>query len=156
MSLEDFQLLDNEPIDTSIVKRDLLKINHLQGAILNDPDQKVEFNFDVNNTYHRIGNAFLEFDITVRRIEDDNFTDFSAIRITNNAFASVFKKARLSTTSGGDSEHTQFTVQIYTIMGALTSEDGDLLSKFDNIIEGNGDNDRNFTALKKCYLTITM
>ena len=28
MSLEDFQLLDNEPLDNSIIKRDFTKINH--------------------------------------------------------------------------------------------------------------------------------
>ena len=78
MSLQDFQILDNESIDTSIVNRDLLKTNHLQGANLNDPDQNVEFNFGENNTYQRIGNACLEFDITVRRKDDDNFTDFRA------------------------------------------------------------------------------
>ena len=68
--------------------------------------------------------------------------------MTNNAFASVFKKARLITTAGSDLEHTQFTVQYYFIMRALTGKDGDLLSKFDNIIEGNGDNDLNSTSLK--------
>ena len=40
MSLEDFQLIDNEPIDNSIIKRDYLKIYHQQGALLNDPDPK--------------------------------------------------------------------------------------------------------------------
>ena len=45
MSLEDFQLIDNEPIDNSITKRDYLKINHQQVALKNDPDQNVEFIF---------------------------------------------------------------------------------------------------------------
>ena len=35
MSLEDFQLLDNEPFDNSIKNRDCLKIYHQQGAQLN-------------------------------------------------------------------------------------------------------------------------
>ena len=39
MNLEDFQLLDNEPFDKSIVKSDHLKIYHQQGARSNDPDQ---------------------------------------------------------------------------------------------------------------------
>ena len=39
MSLEDFQLLGNEPFDNSIVRRDFLKLYHQQIAILNDPDQ---------------------------------------------------------------------------------------------------------------------
>ena len=35
MSLEDFQLIDNEPIDNSIVKRDFTKVYHQSGANLN-------------------------------------------------------------------------------------------------------------------------
>ena len=45
MSLEDFQLLDNEPFDNSIVERDYLKIYHPQGANLNDQDQKKRVHF---------------------------------------------------------------------------------------------------------------
>ena len=36
MSLEDFQLIDIEPIDNSIIKRDFLKVYHQKGANLND------------------------------------------------------------------------------------------------------------------------
>ena len=150
MSLEDYQLLDSEPIDNSNVKRDLLKFHHHQGANLNDPDQNVEFSFGEKNNCHQMRNAFLEFEITVRRKDDDNFTDISAIRMTNNAFAFVFKETRLGTTSGGDSEDTKLTVQLSTIMRALTSKDGDLLSKIDNegnVNEGNADADLNSTSL---------
>ena len=45
MSLEDFQLIDNEPIDNSIIKRDFIKLYHQQGAQLNDPDQNIELIF---------------------------------------------------------------------------------------------------------------
>ena len=55
--------------------------------------------------------------------------------MTYNAFAFVFKEARLSTTSGGDLEHNKFVGQISTIIKSLTSPDGDLLSQFDNINE---------------------
>ena len=55
--------------------------------------------------------------------------------MTNNAFAYIFKEARLSTKSGCDLEHNKFVGQISTIMRALTSEDRDLLSQFDNINE---------------------
>ena len=40
MSLENFQILDNEPIDNSIIKRDFLKVYHQQGTQLNQSDQK--------------------------------------------------------------------------------------------------------------------
>ena len=35
MKIEDFQLLDNESIDNSILKRDFTKIYHRQGDQLN-------------------------------------------------------------------------------------------------------------------------
>ena len=66
MSLEDFQLLDNEPFDNSIVKKDPLKLYYQHGAVLKDPDQNVEFIFVEINNYHQIGKDYLEFDITVR------------------------------------------------------------------------------------------
>ena len=45
MSLQHSQLLDNEPIDNSIFKRDELKVYHQQGANQNDSDQNVAFIF---------------------------------------------------------------------------------------------------------------
>ena len=42
MSLEDFQLLYDEPFDNSISKRDFMKVYHQQGAQLNDPDQNTK------------------------------------------------------------------------------------------------------------------
>ena len=151
MSLEDFQLLDNEPFDNSIFKRDFLKI-YQQGAQLNQSDQNIEFIFGENNNYHQVGNSYLEFDITVRREDNANFTNNSAIRLTNNGFAYCFKEARLGVTSGSDLEHNKYVGQISTIMRVLTSNDADLLSQFDNINEGNGDADINSTSLKKMLI----
>ena len=152
MSLEDFQLLDNEPFDNSIIKRVFLKIYHQQGAILNQSDLNVEFIFGENNNYHQVGNSYLEFDITVRRQDNAIFTNNSAIRLTNNAFAYCFKEARLSITSGSDLEHNKYVGQVSTILRVLFSKDGDLLSQFDNINEGNGDADFNSTSLKKMLI----
>ena len=45
MSLDDFQLIDNEKIDNSIIKKDFLKIYHQQAANLNDFDQNIDFIF---------------------------------------------------------------------------------------------------------------
>ena len=152
MSLEDFQLLDNEPFDNSIIKRDFLKIYHQQGAQLNQPDQNVEFIFGENINYHQVGNSYLEFDITVRREDNANFTNNSAIRLTNNAFTYCFKEARLGITSGSDLEHNKYCGQVSTIMRVLFNKDGDLLSQFDNINEGNGNADFNSTSLKKMLI----
>ena len=52
MSLEDFQLLDNEPFDNSIIKRGFTKNYQQQGAQLNQPDQNIEFIFGENNNNH--------------------------------------------------------------------------------------------------------
>ena len=135
MSLEDFQLIDNEPIDNSIVKRDYTKVYHQSGANLNDSNQNVEFIFGENNKYHQIGNAYLEFDITIRKVAaavaDPNFENTDQIRLINNAFAYCFTQATLSTTGGMDIEDIKYVGQVSTIMRLLTSKDNDLSSYFD-------------------------
>ena len=135
MSLEDFQLLDNEPLDNSIIKRDFTKIYHRQGDQLNQSDQNIEFIFGENNNYHQIGNAYLEFNITVRKHDTTNFHDDDPVRLVNNGFAYCFKEARLSTSLGSDIEINKFCGQVSTIMRAISNKDGDLLSQFDNINE---------------------
>ena len=135
MSLEDFQLLDNEPLDNSIIKRDFTKIYHRQGDQLNQSDQNIEVIFGENKNYHQIGNAYLEFNITVRKNDTTNFHNDDPIRLVNNAFAYCFKEARLTTSIGGDIEINKFCGQISTIMRAISNKDGDFLSQFDNINE---------------------
>ena len=135
MSLEDFQLLDNEPLDNSIIKRDFTKIYHRQGDQLNQSDQNIEFIFGENNNYHQIGNAYLEFNITVRKNDTTNFHNDDPVRLVNNGFAFCFKEARLSTSLGSDIEINKFCGQVSTIMRVISNKDGDLVSQFDNINE---------------------
>ena len=141
MNLEDFQLLDNEPIDNSMIKRDFIKVYHQQGAQLNNPDQNIEFIFGEKNNYQQIGISYLQFDITVRKSDGNifNLTNVLAtnevIRLIKNAFAHGFKEGVISTTGGMVIENLKFLGQISTIMRALTSKDGDLLSHFDQIEE---------------------
>ena len=135
MSLEDFQLLDNEPLDNSIIKRDFTKLYHRQGDQLNQSDQNIEFIFGENNNYHQIGNAYLELNITVRKHDTTNFHNDDPVRLVNNGFAFCFKEARLSTSLGSDIEINKFCGQVSTIMRAISNKDGDLLSQFDNINE---------------------
>ena len=152
MSLEDFQLIDKEPIDNSIIKRDFIKVYHQQGAQLNDPDQNIEFIFGENNNYHQIGNSYHQFDITVRKADNANFnvTNDAAtnevIRLVNNALAYCFKEGVIQTTGGMELENIKFMGQVSTIMRALTSKDGDLLSHFDKINETAAES--NNTSLK--------
>ena len=135
MSLEDFQLSDNEPRDNSIIQRDFTKIYHRQGDQLNQSDQNIDIIFGENNNYHQIGYAYLEFNITVRKNDDTNFHYDDPVRLVNNGFAFCFKEARLSTTIGRDIEINKFCGQASTIMRSISNKDGDLLSQFDNINE---------------------
>ena len=102
---------------------------------MNQSDQNIEFIFGENNNYHQIGNAYLEFNITVRKNDTTNFHDDDPVRLVNIAFAYCFKEARLSTSIGGDIEITKFCGQVSTIMRAISNKDGDLLSQFNNINE---------------------
>ena len=135
MTLEDFQLLDNEPFDNSIIKRDFTKVYHHQGAQLNQSDQNIDFIFGDNKNYYQIGNNYLEFNITVRKSDTTNFHIEDPIRLVNNAFEFCFNEARLSTTIGSDIEHNKFCGQVSTIMTVISNKDGDLLSQFENINE---------------------
>ena len=153
MSLDDFQLIDNESIDNSIIKRDFIKVYHQQGAQLNNPDQNIEFIFGDNNNYHQIGNSYLQFDITLRpQIPANAFDDVSPIRLVNNGFAHCFKEGIIQTTGGMEIENIKFLGQVSTIMKALTSKDGDLLSQFDDINEGETEDNIRSTSLHKMLI----
>ena len=52
MSLDNFQLLDDKLIDTSIIKRDYMKRGHHQGAKLIKSIQSIDFFFGEVNNYH--------------------------------------------------------------------------------------------------------
>ena len=122
MSLEAFHLLDNQPFDKSILKRDFLELYHQQGAQVNQSDQNIELIFGENNNYHQIGNAYLEFIIGVRKIDTTNFHTENPIGLANNAFAFCFEEARLSTTIGSDIEINKSCGQVSTIMRVISKE----------------------------------
>ena len=48
---------------------------HHQQANQDDPHQNIEFVFGENNNYHQIGNDDLQFDITIRIEDSNNFND---------------------------------------------------------------------------------
>ena len=97
MSFEHFQLLNIERFDNRIIERDYSKIYHQQGAQLNKSYKNIEYIVGENNNYHQIGNAYLEFDITVRKNDTTNFHYDDPLGFVNNGFAICFEKARLST-----------------------------------------------------------
>ena len=92
MSSEDFQLLDNEPIDNSVIERNFTKLYHRQRDQLNQSYQNIEFYFDENNNYHQIGNSYLELNITVRKNDDTNFHYDDPVHLVNNGFRFFSKK----------------------------------------------------------------
>ena len=135
MSLEGFQFIDNELIDDSIIKKDLLKLYHQQGGQLDQSDQIIEFIFGENNNFHQTGNGLLESVFTVRKNDNTNFPYDDAVPFLNNRYAFCFKEARLSTTIGSDIEHNIICGKVSTIMRVISKKDGDFLSQFDYIIE---------------------
>ena len=125
MSLEDFQLIDNEPFDNPIFKRDFTEIYHQQGAQLNRSDQNIEFVCGENNNDHQIGNGYLEFNITVRKNDTTSFHREDPIRLVNNGYDFCFKKARLSTSIDSDIEHNNSCGQVSTILKVISDKDDD-------------------------------
>ena len=115
------EILQNYTIDNEINKISQIK--------------KLNFIFGENNNFHQIGNAYLEFNITVRKNDTTNFHKDDPIRLVNNAFKFCFKEAHLTTSIGGDIEINKFSGPISTIMRIISNKDGDLLSQFDNINE---------------------
>ena len=87
-----------------------MKIYHQQAALLNDPDQNVEFIFGKKNIHHQIGNSHLGFDITSRKAIGNNFNFTSdpatnkVLRLVNNAYAYCFKEGKISITGGTEIE----------------------------------------------------
>ena len=67
MRLEDFQLVDIDATDNSIIKRDFLNVYHQQAANLSDSDQGNEFILGESNNNHQIGNAYLQYEMTKKR-----------------------------------------------------------------------------------------
>ena len=134
-----------------VLLKKILKVYHQQRAQLNDPDQNIKFIFGENNNYHQIGNAYLEYDMTVQN-PVAAFDNNSRIRLTNNGLAYVFQEPVLATTSGSYLKHIKYVGQISTIMRVLTSKDGDSLSQFDNINEGRTIDDFDSTSLKKMLI----
>ena len=126
-----------------------MKIYHQQATNLIDFDQNFDFISGENNIYYQVGNCYLQYELT---IEKDLAVAANRVRLNgdvnrlvNTAFAYCFKEARLSTTGSSYIEHNKYVGQVSTIVRALTSKDGDLLSHFDKIDES-GDEIGNTTS----------
>ena len=151
MSLADFQLIDNEQIDKSIIIKDFIKIYHQQGAQTKDPVQNIETFLGENINYHQIGNSYLQFDITV---QDPTviFNTNAEVRLVNNASVLCCKEAIISATGGMEIENIKFLGQVSFIMRSLTSKDGDLLPHFDKFNDGDTNASLNNISLKQKFI----
>ena len=69
------------------------------------------FFFGENNICLQIGNAYLEFDITVRKDDKSNFQYDKPIRLVEIPSAFCSEEARLSTTIGSDIEHNKLSAK---------------------------------------------
>ena len=140
MSAEDFQLIDDSKIDDSIIKRDFIKIYHQSGANVDAENSQIKFYSGENHNFIQVGNAYLEFDIRVRRANGNAFAIGLApggdiIRLVNNAFAYTIHDARISSSAGVKIEQNKYVGPISTIMRLVTQKDGDLSTYFDKIDE---------------------
>ena len=138
MSAEDFQLLDDQKIDDSIIKPDFMKIYHQHGAEVNNENQNIKLYFGEKINYIQIGNSYLEIDIEIRKTERTNFTNADKIILDNNGLGYIFQEERLSSSAGTEIEHKRNLGNVLTIMRLLTQKDGDLSSYFDKIDETEG------------------
>ena len=143
MSLDDFQLLDNEPLDESIIKGEFLEVYHQQGAQLNDQLQKVESISGENNNHHQVANSYLEFNISVRH-PTAGFNNNAEIRFANFGVAFCFDQVTISTTGGMEIQHVKILGQGSINMTSSTSNDSELLSYFNK----NNDTDENASMNK--------
>ena len=142
MSANDFQLIDDEKIDDSIIKRDFIKIYHQSGANVDAENSQIKFYFGENHNFIQVGNGYLEFDIRIRRDDGNAFRvpvnvgdPNDIIRLVNNAFAYTIHGARISTSAGVEIEQNKYVGPISTIMRLVTEKDGDLSTYFDIINE---------------------
>ena len=155
MSAEDFQLIDTEKVDDSIIKRDLIEIYHQSAANVDAENSQIKFYFGENHNFIQVGNSYLEFDIRVRRANGDPFNVGLApagdrIRLVNNAFAHTIHDARITTSAGVEIEQIKYVGSISTIMRLITQKDGDLSTYFDIIDES--EDEINNSSLKKILI----
>ena len=139
MSAEDFQLIDDEKNDDSIIKRVFLKIYHQSGANVDAENSKIKFYFGENHNFIQVGNGYLELDKRIRRDDGNRFTIVAPgndnIRLVNDAFAYTIHDARISTSAGVEIEENKYVGPISTILRLVTQKGGDLSTYFDILDE---------------------
>ena len=99
MSVEHFHIIGDTAIDNSILKREYIMIYHQHGAQTNNTDQNNDIFYTETKNCQQIGNVYLQYDLTLKKVVDFFAFDFSdEIRLVNNDFAYTFEEASLATT----------------------------------------------------------
>ena len=147
MSAEDFQKIDTDKIDDSIIKRDFRKIYHQSGANVDAENSQINFYSGENHIFVQVGIGYLEFDIRFRKANKNIFDDADIVRLVKNAFAYTIHDARISTSSGVEIEQNNYVGAYSAIIRLVTQKDGDLSTYFDIFDERV--NEINSTSLKK-------
>ena len=131
MSAEDFQLIDDEKFDDSIITRDFIKICHQSGANVDAENSQIKFYFGENYNFIQVGDGYLKFDIKVRKANNANFlvadnNTNELKRLVNNAFVYTIHVARISTSAGVEIEQNKYVGPVSTIMRLVTQKDVEL------------------------------
>ena len=126
MSAVDFQLVEDEKIDDSIMKREFIKNSHQSGADFNKENSNISLSFGENYNFIQVGIRFLEFDIKIRKDDNSNFSingpGHDIIRLFLNAFAFTIHDSRVSSSSGVEIEQNNFFGPISAIMRLITQK----------------------------------
>ena len=156
MSAEDFNLVNDDKIDNSDIKKDFVKFCHQHAAQIKDENQSNNFFSREKMNFIPVGNAFLVFKIKVRKADNTIFVvsgdvnTKEVIRFVNNALAFTIHDARNSTSSGGELQQNKFCRSFSTIVRLLTQREGDISTYFDIIDESEGGS--NTSSLKQLLL----
>ena len=77
--------------------------------------KKLKSKWEKKNSYHQIGNAYLQYEVTIEKdvaiAANRNLVTGEANRLVKNVFACCFKKARWKTTGGSHIEHINMYVK---------------------------------------------
>ena len=87
--------------------------------------------FGRNPSYIKIGKAYLDFEVEVKKVDGTNFTDTDVVRLVDNAFANGFWDRKMSTSSGSEAVQKKYVGPASTILRVMEDKDGDLSSFFD-------------------------
>ena len=125
MKAEDFQLIDTEKIDDSIMKPDFIDNYRQSGANIDAENSQIKFYFVGIQNFIQVGIGYLEFDIRSRKANNTNFivaadNTNEIIRSVNNALAYIIHDARISTSAGVEIEQNKYVGTISTIMRLVT------------------------------------